>query len=175
VSLSLHTRDAWLGHTVVELGAGVGLVSTVLGRYADRVYCTDMLPEAVQLAKANVTRNGAWLGKPDVVRCRILHWATGCATRLDTCTRQTQRQQSSAGLNSTSRQLANATFFFGSDLIYDLSASNSFVFAPYLLTAICIPAVCFDQRAKMRLHVVPSVASLQRRRFFMALEKRFNF
>lgn len=62
--------DIITGHTVLELGAGVGLVSIVAGLYARRVYCTDTGDEVLANCQANVDDNDA----ADTVLVKCLDW-----------------------------------------------------------------------------------------------------
>lgn len=56
--LVIHLRESFLGQTVLELGAGVGLTSVVAALYADHVICTDLDAGGIlQLLKGNMARN----------------------------------------------------------------------------------------------------------------------
>lgn len=54
----LHNRQLLAGQTVVDLGAGVGLVSIMAAQFAERVFLTDGDEGALQLASHNVAANG---------------------------------------------------------------------------------------------------------------------
>ena len=57
------------GLPVVELGAGLGLVSLVAHRLGAQVCCTDGHPEAVRQSRENLRRNGA-----EEVSCEQVRW-----------------------------------------------------------------------------------------------------
>lgn len=162
-------RDTWRGCTVVELGAGIGLVSTILARYADTVLCTDFLPEAVSLAAANVSRNAAWIGNDGAVRCRALDWAARWPPTVHAAGGggvAPDQEDARGPFQWTLDDVAAATsadYYFGSDLVYDPAAVDA-LFA--LLAVLLAPPVASD---------APAPERQRRRHFFMALEKRFNF
>jgi hypothetical protein len=64
----LHLRDSWHGVRVLELGAGVGLLSCVLAKRGASVVATD-LGDALPLLRRNAAANG------DVVRVAELAWS----------------------------------------------------------------------------------------------------
>ena len=169
-------RDMWRGRTVVELGAGVGLVSTVLGRYSKSVFCTDLVPAAVSLAARNVARNSAWICNEGSVKCRVLDWTTGWPP-------QAVKESGAAGAVAPEPGLwtlediaeaASAEFFFGSDLVYDPPA----VRALFSLIGKLLPLRGLRDEAAS--HVLKAAGAstanpLPAPRFFLAIEKRFNF
>ncbi|HEX2608276.1 MAG TPA: hypothetical protein VHK91_12895 [Flavisolibacter sp.] len=57
------------GKKVVELAAGLGLPSVIASRTCRSVLCTDHIPEAVAVAKANAVLHDA-----SVMQCAVLDW-----------------------------------------------------------------------------------------------------
>lgn len=57
------------GKCLLELAAGLGLPSLVAARYAQRVCCSDYLPEAVKIIQQSAIHNGL-----HNVECRVLDW-----------------------------------------------------------------------------------------------------
>eukprot|EP00040_Diaphanoeca_grandis_P016013 m.82391 g.82391 ORF g.82391 m.82391 type:complete len:361 (-) comp25513_c1_seq2:68-1150(-) len=53
----VHNRDQWVQSTVLELGAGTGLASIVMARYAQTVLCTDFVDSVLINCVKAVKRN----------------------------------------------------------------------------------------------------------------------
>jgi predicted nicotinamide N-methyase len=169
-------QSRWHGRTVMELGSGVGVVTTVLARFARHVYCTDFHARALALAAANLGANSAWIGGTDNVKFKQLDWlhgwppptlaatGTGAATGSGAGVSESAQQRHESLCNSDSGHWGvsqvcdvenTCDAFFGSDLIYDSAGVNAL----------------FSMLASDRLLSVHKPD----RRFYMALEKRFNF
>lgn len=78
--LSLHPEFID-GKNVVELGAGLGLPSLVAARYANRVLCTDIAPDAVAVVEESVKHLGLknvytntvdWAHLPETISADVL-------------------------------------------------------------------------------------------------------
>ncbi|XP_065846751.1 methyltransferase-like protein 22 [Oscarella lobularis] len=70
----LSNKDLFIGTCAIELGAGTGLTSLVLSRYADLVFCTDVGDGVLSCCQRNVERN---IGEIDagIIQVRALNWA----------------------------------------------------------------------------------------------------
>lgn len=64
-------RSRWKNLTLLEIGGGVGFCGIVAAMFAQRVICTDYLPEVVQKMNANFLRNSSLI-KGDY-ECRLLN------------------------------------------------------------------------------------------------------
>ena len=59
----------FLGKHVTELAAGLGLPSFVVSKFANQVYCTDYLQEAVEVMEKSITYHGI-----KNINCGIIDW-----------------------------------------------------------------------------------------------------
>lgn len=65
--------------TVLELAAGLGLPSLLSSIYAGDVFCTDIVPEAVEFAQQSAASNGM-----TNMRCSVLDWNNALTLECDT-------------------------------------------------------------------------------------------
>ncbi|XP_029191900.2 methyltransferase-like protein 22 isoform X1 [Acropora millepora] len=71
----IHNEDRFEGCTFLELGAGLGLCSIVVGRVAKKVFCTDIGDSVLQKCQVNVTMNShLFKHGNDAVIVRELDW-----------------------------------------------------------------------------------------------------
>ncbi|CAH3019547.1 unnamed protein product [Porites evermanni] len=103
----------------LELGAGLGLCSIVLGRVAKKVFCTDLRENILRCCQNNITANSHLFKYGyDVVAVRKFDWlASGLPTgEGDFCWTKEDQEV-----------LKNATVVLAADVIYDDSLTDAFI------------------------------------------------
>ncbi|XP_068762488.1 methyltransferase-like protein 22 isoform X2 [Montipora capricornis] len=115
----VHHEDRFDGCTMLELGAGLGLCSIIVGRVAKRVFCTDIGDIVLQKCKDNIAKNShLFKYGNDAVVVREFDWLKNgiLAGESDFC--WTKEDQDA--LKDTSVLLA-------ADVIYDDLLTDAFV------------------------------------------------
>ncbi|XP_073246498.1 methyltransferase-like protein 22 [Porites lutea] len=103
----------------LELGAGLGLCSIVLGRVAKKVFCTDLRENILRCCQNNITANSHLFKYGyDVVAVRKFDWlASGLPTgEGDFCWTKEDQEV-----------LKNVTVVVAADVIYDDSLTDAFI------------------------------------------------
>ncbi|CAF0847987.1 unnamed protein product, partial [Didymodactylos carnosus] len=68
----LNKPELFENKTILELGAGIGLTSIIVSRFAELVYCTDYNIELLQIAQQNIENNLYEIDNKVQIRC--LDW-----------------------------------------------------------------------------------------------------
>lgn len=157
----LDNPDVVKNQVVLELGAGVGLTGIIASHYAHKVFVTDSLEDALQLARENVVRNAAVVKSDVTFRC--LNWLdfVGKPTSLHHIE---ELLLQTGGIAETLRwstdeltQLSCTGVLLAADTVYD-----EFLTECFLKCALTIMQYCVLNNRE------PPV-------LLLAMEKRFNF
>jgi len=145
----LQNKDKFLGCTAMELGCGTGIVSIILGSFAQTVFATDYDHKILELTQRNVEANThLWNENPffessrrdEHLKVREFDWLKDkwecpvCLFISDSLQPgPTKNLQRSESLNygwgpSDLKQLGSAKFLFASDVIYDDDLTDAFFF-----------------------------------------------
>jgi predicted nicotinamide N-methyase len=120
----LHNPDLFSG-IVLELGAGVGLVSILAGRYASRVFSTDGNPATVEVATNNITSNTQVFPrkKERHVTAHVYDWMQPDAVDVPYAARTRTQFEGSRYSSWTNEELNilanNDVTFVACDVLYD--------------------------------------------------------
>lgn len=114
------------GITALELGAGTGLVGTILASVARSVFVTDRGAEILDNCAANAQLNARLLNDHTTdVRVRELNWQEPWPPRVQTCTSPSQRSRYS-WTSSEIEEAEGATILLAADVIYSVELTDSF-------------------------------------------------
>ncbi|XP_020901398.1 methyltransferase-like protein 22 [Exaiptasia diaphana] len=154
----LENEDMFAGCYGLELGAGVGLCSVVLGRVASAVFCTDFGDDVLRNCHKNAEMNAhlyknTSVNKDEgqvspVVKVRELDWTKGIilsstSNGMEECYRWSK---------TDTDELKKVTVFFAADVIYDDKLTDAL----------------FNQ-------VLHLLQQNQQATFYLSIEKRLNF
>ncbi|XP_063931563.1 methyltransferase-like protein 22 isoform X2 [Zophobas morio] len=128
--LILHKPEIFYGKSVLELGAGTGLVSIVLSAFAKKVYCTDLKVKVLENCLRNIIKNSYWCGysgliEAPAVEVRRMDWAEDITDKK--FINQMKKSKFSWKREEMANFYQNFDVLVAGDVIYDNELTRHFV------------------------------------------------